>query len=188
MVFIRFPVEGTNLACEIKNYDQQNMNEDKKQSDKRFEFDAVINKHPELNAGFIEFPFDVKKEFNGKNRVKVKALIDGHSYKGSLVKMGSDCHWLGITQEIRKASGKNPGDKVHVIIEEDTEERIVEIPGDFMDLLKEEPVLLSYFNNLSFTHRKEYVRWITEAKKEDTRKRRLVKAIEMLGKNIKTPL
>lgn len=155
-------------------------------SERKYEFDALIKKHEQLNSGFIEFPYDVQKEF-GKGRVKVKAVIDGFLYQGSLVKMGGDCHWLGINQEVRKAIGKNPGDKVHVIIKEDTEERVVEVPSDLLGLMGQDPELLLFFNKLSFTHKKEYVRWITEAKREETRKSRLVKAIEMMRNKIPTP-
>jgi uncharacterized protein YdeI (YjbR/CyaY-like superfamily) len=88
---------------------------------------------------------------------------------------------------VRKAIGKNPGDSVHVIIEEETEERIVEVPADLLSLLKNEPDLLAFFNKLSFTHKKEYVRWITEAKKAETRTARLTKALEMMRKQVKTP-
>lgn len=154
---------------------------------RKFEFDAEIKKHPDLNAGFIEFPYDVKKEFGGKSRVKVKAFLDECLYRGSLVKMGGECHWLGITQQVRTSVGKDFGDIVHVIIEEDKEERTVEIPEDLLVLLKNEPETLDYFNNLSYTHKKEYVRWITEAKKEETRKNRILKAVEMLKGKIKTP-
>jgi hypothetical protein len=156
-------------------------------SNRKYEFDAVINKHPKLNAGFIEFPYDVKKEF-GKSRVKVRALLDGHLYHGSLVNMGGTRHWLGITQEVRKVTEKNPGDNLHVIIEEDNDERIVDVPEDFMELMHREPGLVEFFNKLAYTHRKEYVRWIVESKKEETRKRRLTKAIEMLKENRKTPV
>jgi hypothetical protein len=154
---------------------------------KSYEFDAVIQKHERVNAGYIDFPYDVKSEFNGRNRVKVISLIDGYTYRGSLVKMGGDCHMLGITQEIRKATGKNPGDTVHIVIEEETEERTVKVPDDFMELMKNEAGMLEFFSKLSYTHRKEYVRWIVEAKKEETRKSRLVKAIEMLRNKTKTP-
>lgn len=154
---------------------------------KVFEFDALIMSNDKVNSGYIEFPYDVKKEFGGKGRVKVKALIDGYPYRGSLVKMGAACHWIGITQQVRKETGKNPGDTVHVILEEDTEERIVEVPEDLLCLLKENPEIEEFFIGLSYTHRKEYVRWIVEARKEETRKRRLAKAIEMLGNSIRTP-
>lgn len=153
---------------------------------KKFEFDALIKKHETLNSGFIDFPYDVRKEF-GKGRVKVKALIDGVEYHGSLVKMGGDCHRIGINHEVRKETGKNPGDKVHVVIEEETEERTVEVPEDLLNLMQKDPDVLSFFNKLSFTHKKEYVKWIKEAKREETRKARLVKAIEMMKKEVKTP-
>ena len=154
---------------------------------KKYEFDALIRKNDKVNSGYIDFPFDVRKEFGGKGRVKVKALIDGHPSRGSLVKMGGDCHLLGITQQLRKETGKNPGDTVHVVLEEDTDERIVETPEDLLELLKKEPVLLEFFNGLSYTHRKEYVKWIVESKKDETRKNRLIKAVELLKKNFKTP-
>lgn len=154
---------------------------------KKYEFDAIIRKNDKVDSGYIEFPYVASMEFGGKGRVKVKALIDGCPYRGSLVKMGGDCHILGITKQLRKETGKDPGETVHVILEEDTEERIVETPDDLLKLLKTEPELLNFFNGLSYTHRKEYVRWIIEAKKEETRKNRLVKAIGLLRKNIKTP-
>lgn len=152
---------------------------------KKYEFTAIMKKHEKVDSGYIEFPYDVKKEFNGKSRIKIKALIDGVPYRGSLVNMGSECHWLLITKEIRKATGKNQGDKVHLIIEEDTEERMVQVPDDLLKLLGKEEDLLGYFNRLSYTHRKEYVRWITDAKKDETRKKRLSKTIEMLKESRK---
>ncbi|MDY0098136.1 MAG: YdeI/OmpD-associated family protein [Bacteroidales bacterium] len=153
----------------------------------RFEFDAVIEKHENINAGYIEFPYDVKEVFNGRGRVKVKAFIDGFPYSGSLVRMGGGCHWLGVTKEVRKAIGKEPGDTVHVIIEEETGERKVEVPDDLMEHFQKEPVIHDYFNGLSYTNRKEYVRWIVEAKKAETRSNRLLRTVEMLRKSIKNP-
>ena len=156
-------------------------------AEKKYEFDALIKSNDKVNSGYIDFPFDVSREFGGKGRVKVKAVIDGCIYRGSLVKMGGDCHLLGITQQIRKETGKNPGDTVHVILEEDAEERIIEAPEDLLKMLEKEPELLKFFNELSYTHRKEYVRWIVEARKEETRKRRLIKTIELLKKKVRTP-
>jgi hypothetical protein len=157
-------------------------------ANRKYEFDAIIHKNEKVNAGYIDFPYDVKKEFGGKSRVKVKAFVDGFLYRGSLVKMGGECHMLGITQEVRLATGRNPGDMIHVVLEEDTDERVVDIPEDLMVLLRDEPSLAEYFNGLSYTHKKEYVKWINEAKKEETRKNRLLKTVEMLRSRRKTPL
>jgi uncharacterized protein YdeI (YjbR/CyaY-like superfamily) len=93
---------------------------------------------------------------------------------------------LGILKALREQLGKQPGDKVEVEVWRDEAVRTVEIPPAFSALLKKEK-LLSVFEKLSYTHRKEYVRWITEAKKEETRTARLAKSVEMLRKGIKTP-
>lgn len=68
----------------------------------------------------------------------------------------------------------------------DEEERTVEVPSAFEELMKKEGVH-SRFEKLSFTHQKEYCRWVTEAKKEETRQKRLAKAIEMLKQGVRTP-
>jgi hypothetical protein len=154
---------------------------------KIYEFDAVIQKHPDLDAAFIVFPYDVEQGFGTKGQVKVLATFDGYEYRGSLAKMGYPVHRLGLTKEVRNAIGKNAGDSVHVTVKKDEAPRIVEIPDDFGNLLNQNPEVEAYFEGLSFTHRKEYVRWIVEAKKQETREKRLQKAIEMLREKIKHP-
>ena len=153
---------------------------------KRFEFDAEMMKHPALDSCFIEFPYDISKEF-GKGRLKVDSWIDGVLYHGSLIKTDGNCHRLEISLEVRNATGKSYGDQVHVVLVEDTEERIVEVPGELIRILKKEKALLDYFNRLPYTHRKEYVKWIVDAKREETKRIRVLKAVEMLRDKMKTP-
>lgn len=81
-----------------------------------YEFDAVIQKNPDMNAAYIEIPFDVKEVF-GAGRVAVHATFDGVAYDGQVVKMGTPCHILGIRKDIRAQIGKQPGDQVHVTLE-----------------------------------------------------------------------
>jgi hypothetical protein len=152
-----------------------------------FSFEAEIKKHPELNAAFVEFPYNVEKEFGKKGQVKVLATFDGFEYRGSMVKMKSDCHWIGLTHEVREKIDKEPGDIIKVTVREDIEPRVVELPGDLQELLKQFPEALAVYEKLSYTHRKEYVRWITEAKKVETRETRLHKTIDLLLKGTKTP-
>ncbi len=83
--------------------------------DKEYSFDAVIQKVPDIDGAYVEIPFDVKKEF-GMGRVHVTAYFDGVAYEGSLVKMGTPCHIIGIRKDIRQKINKQPGDTVHVII------------------------------------------------------------------------
>ena len=86
-------------------------------SKKIFNFEAVIHKVPDIDAAYIEIPFDVKATF-GKSRVAIKATFDGVYYEGSIVKMGTPNHILGIRKEIRKQIGKQAGDVVKVSIQE----------------------------------------------------------------------
>ncbi len=84
---------------------------------KLYEFEAEIKKVPDIDGAYVEIPFDVKEEF-GKGRVKVNATFDGEPYEGSLVKMKTPCHIIGIKKEIRAKIGKQPGDTIKVTIKE----------------------------------------------------------------------
>ena len=145
------------------------------------EFTAIIQQNGEMNAAFVEFPFSTEELFSKKGQVRIKATFDRKvEYRGSLVKMNSDCHILGLTQEVRKQLGKSFGDEVSVSLIEDKEERTVEIADDIASVFNENPEAKSLFDNMSYTHRKEYIRWIEEAKKPETREKRKIKMIEMI--------
>ena len=84
---------------------------------KVYEFDAEIKKVPDIDGAYIEFPFDVKEEFQ-KGRVKVHATFDGAAYDGSMVRMKTPVHIIGVRKDIRAKIGKQPGDLVKVTIQE----------------------------------------------------------------------
>lgn len=142
------------------------------------------------NAGgggaFVEVPFDVEAVF-GSKRPKIKALIEGVPYRGILARMGTEKHLLIILKEIREKIGKTFGDEVKITIELDTEPRVIEIPADLQKAFKTEKEARAFFDKLSYTHQREYVMWINEAKREETRQRRVQKAMEMLkqGKKVR---
>ena len=85
--------------------------------DKIYTFYAQIRKVSNMNAAYIEIPFDVKQEF-GNGRVAVHATFDGVPYDGQLVRMGTPCHIIGIRKDIRSKIGKQPGDIIHVTLRE----------------------------------------------------------------------
>jgi len=147
---------------------------------KEYRFTATIIKNPTVDSGYIEFPYDAEKEFGRKGQIKVKAYFDGFEYRGSLVRMGHPCHIIGLNKKVRDAIGKGPGDTVDVLIIEDTEERVVEVPADFAAALNKNKKAMEIFEKMSFTHRREYVEWITSAKKVETRENRINKAVEMI--------
>lgn len=86
-------------------------------SKRRYEFQAEIKKIPDKDGAYVEFPYDVRAEFN-KGRVKVHATFDGEPYDGSLVRMQTSCHIIGIQKAIRAKIKKQPGDIIQVTIEE----------------------------------------------------------------------
>ncbi len=138
------------------------------------------------NNGAVVFPFDLKETF-GKKSVKVKITYDGVDYRGLLKSMGGDCVYCLIRKDIRQQIGKNPGDLVHVIVQEDTEERVVTVPPDFQLVMDEIPTVKTIFENFSYTCKKEYVNWITEAKRPETRQNRIQKSVEMILAGKKEP-
>jgi hypothetical protein len=152
---------------------------------KKYRFEARIQEGRGGGA-FITFPYDTEKEFGTKGRVPVKVTFNGVPETASLMRMGLPEHLVGVAKAIREKLGKKPGDLLDVVLWKDEEVRTVEVPPALQKAMKEEG-LLAFFEKLSFTHRKEYCRWITEAKKEDTRDRRLRQSIEMMKKGIKTP-
>ena len=82
-----------------------------------FEFDAVIIQNENMDAAYVEVPFDIKEIF-GKGRLLVHATFDGEPYDGQIVKMETPFYIIGIRKDIRKKIGKTFGDKVHVTFEE----------------------------------------------------------------------
>lgn len=120
-------------------------------------------------GAYIEIPFNVEEIFGAK-RVKVKANFDGVPYRGSIVRMGTECHIIGVTKDIRKKISKDIGDYVEVIVEKDDEERVIEIPEDFKMRIEESKEILDFWSCLSYSNHKKYLSYIESAKKEETRK------------------
>ncbi|MBV5312028.1 MAG: DUF1905 domain-containing protein [Prolixibacteraceae bacterium] len=147
----------------------------------KISFVAPIIQHEGMNAGYIEFPFSVEEVFGTRGMEKVKALFDGKTeYRGVMSNMGTGCHILILTQEVRRKLEKTFGDLVSVELEHDLEKREVTIPEEIQSLLKKYPDALTFFDKLSYTHRKEYINWITSAKKEETRMKRMELFVEKL--------
>ncbi len=146
---------------------------------KKYKFKGKLIQHEGMDAAYVLIPFDVKKEF-GSALVKVKASFDGVEYRGSVMPMGiKEGYPLLVRKDIRVAIGKTFGDTVNVVLEKDVEERIVEVPADFAKALKKSG-LKEAFDSMSFTHRKEYVNSIVEARKPETRISRIEKSLAMI--------
>jgi hypothetical protein len=147
-------------------------------------FEGVLEETPGGGTVVI-VPFDVKEAF-GSGRPPVRATVNGFTFRTTIAPMGGR-FLLGLNREVRERAGVAAGQTLAVELERDEEPRVVDVPADFGRALSADPGAREAFDGLSHTHRKEYVRWIESAKRDETRRRRLDKAVELLREGVKTP-
>lgn len=132
----------------------------------------------------IEVPPEVVDKLGQGKRPKVTVAIKGHTYRSTVAVMGGK-FLLPLAKVHREAAGVKGGDVVDVTLELDTAPREVEVPGDLASALKKAG-LRAAFDKLAFTHRKEHVRAIEDAKAPETRMRRIEKAVAMVAAKART--
>ncbi len=115
----------------------------------------------------------------GAKRFPVRATINGYSWRTSVARMRNE-FLLGLNREVREAAGVQAGDTVEVEIALDQAPREVELPDDLAAALAADPAAQHAYDGLSYTHRKEYARWVSDAKREETRRRRIAEAVNRL--------
>ena len=142
-------------------------------------FKCKLESADELDATFVRMPFDVKEVF-GRGRVPVKLTINDYSYRTTICHMG-DVWGVPLRKEHRENARVKAGDMVQISVESDTQPRVVEAPADLKKFLAANKVW-DLFDKLAYTHKKEFVQWITDAKKEETREARKQKMVAMLKK------
>jgi hypothetical protein len=115
----------------------------------------------------------------GAKRFPVVATVNGYTWRTSVTRMGGE-FLLGLNREVREGAGVEAGDLVDVTVELDAAPRDVELPDTLAAALAMDSKAKAAFDGMAFTHRKEYARWIAEAKREETRQRRVQQALEMI--------
>lgn len=111
----------------------------------------------------------------GKNP-PVKVTINNYTYRSSIAVMGGK-FMLGVSADVRAKTGVKGGDEIEVELELDTEPRTLELPGDFKEALEKDPKAKAFFETLSHSNKQRYVLPLGQAKTEETRLRRIEKAI-----------
>ena len=124
-------------------------------------------------------PFDVVEVFQRKGRVPVKGTINGFPFRSSLMNMG-DGHMMVVNAELRAGAKCKAGDVVSVVMELDEDVRKVELPAYLKKLIVADPKAREAWEKLSFTHQKEHVRAIEDAKRPETREKRVAAMLDML--------
>ena len=115
----------------------------------------------------------------GAKTFPVVVTIGDRSVALRLARMGGES-LIGFSKAARAEAGVEIGDEVTVGIEAQTGPRTVEVPADLATALAADPDVESAFNDLAYTHRKEYVRWVEEAKRDQTRADRVTRTVEMV--------
>jgi len=130
-------------------------------------------------AAFILDDQQVATVGEGAKRFPVVATVNGYTWRTSVARMRGE-FMVGLNREVREGAGVHAGDTVTLELALDTEPRTVEVPPALAEALDADPEAKTAFEGMAFTHRKEYARWIDEAKKEETRARRVSQAVEMI--------
>ncbi|HEX8116974.1 MAG TPA: YdeI/OmpD-associated family protein, partial [Pyrinomonadaceae bacterium] len=144
-------------------------------------FRALVERREGGEVCSITIPFDVEKTFGGRNRVPVRGTLNGAPYRSSVFKMGGDCHFMVVNRGLRAAAGVKGGETVPVTMERDDAPRRIEPPADFARALKGNKDAQATWGKLSYTHQREHVQSIEEAKRPETRQRRIEKSIQTLA-------
>jgi hypothetical protein len=150
----------------------------------RHRFEAALTPTDRGGGGqLVVVPEDVVRALGGKGRIPVNATFGDIPYRGSIVSMGGGTHVLGVLKAIVDELGIDFGDPIEVTVELDTRERTVAIPVEVTAAMKKEPALQGAWEGLSFTRRKELAHSIDEAKRPETRARRLERILgELRGR------
>ena len=132
----------------------------------------------------MNLPFDPKKVW-GKSRLPVAGTINGFKFRTTVCPMKGE-YFVCVNRRMREGAKCGVGDTVKVVLEPDTAPRTAEPPPDLRKALTSNKAAQDAWDRYSYTYRKEFAQWITEAKKPETRARRLEKTLEMLaaGRNL----
>ena len=143
-------------------------------------FSAVLEPDPTGTGTFVTVPRELNERLRLKGRPKIQAVIAGHPYRGSLMPMGDGTFCLGVLKAIQQSAGVKRGDTVTVELELDTAPRTVEPPPDLACRLARDKKAAAAWDRLSFTNKREMALSLEEAKRPETRTRRLAAALERL--------
>jgi hypothetical protein len=144
-------------------------------------FRALVRREEGSEVCAIDIPFDVEKTFGPRGRVPVRGTLNGAPYRSSAFRMGGDCHFMVVNRKMREACGVSGGETVPVTMERDDAPRVITPPADFSRALKADKDARATWDKQSFTHRREHVEHVEEAKRPETRQRRIEKSIQLLA-------
>lgn len=148
----------------------------------KISFDTTI--HQTGNNTGIIVPEEIVSQLNAGKKPAVNVTVNNYTYRNSIASMGGR-FLISVSADIRSKTGIKGGDKVTVTLELDIQPREVVLPADFEKALKANKEAKAFFDTLSYSNKQRYVLPIGEAKTEETRQRRIEKAVKELNEGKK---
>lgn len=130
-------------------------------------------------GALVALPAEVVRTLGG-TRVRVAGTFAGVEFASSTMPTGDGGACVGIHKATRERAGVQFGDQVDVVLDRDQRERPVEVPPALRQALDANPQAREAFDRLAPTHRREYARWVAEAKRDETVQRRVESTLERL--------
>jgi hypothetical protein len=140
----------------------------------------LIGKGPTGSWTFLPIPFSVEEKFGSKAQVPVCGTINGHPFRNSLMPEGDGTHLMMVSKILKEGAGCANGDTVSVVMDLDVAPRKATVPAELKVALKAKPAAKAFFEELSYSRQREYAEWVAGAKRPETKKARVAKAVELL--------
>lgn len=129
--------------------------------------------------GQVPLSYEQRAELGGGVRIPLAGTVNGAPFRTTSFRMG-DFTGIAFRKEVREAAGVSPGDEVDVDVHRDTAPRTVDLPDALATALAADPAAKAAYDDMSYTNQREYAEWVAGAKRDETRDRRVAKALEML--------
>jgi len=144
-------------------------------------FPAVLTRTGNsLNWVIIRLPFDAQKIWGTRGQIRVKGEINNFAFRTSIFPTGDGHHYMIVNKQMQKGGSVRPGMEAHFRMEPDLTERTVPVSPELERTLKQSGRLQKFYLGLTPSTRTEIVRWIAEAKQQQTRARRAEQCAERL--------
>ena len=144
-------------------------------------FMATLERPDSVGAWtYLTVPFDAATVFGAKGQIKIKGTLNGARFRGVLMPQGNGSHFLVINKALRDRARAEAGRTVQVSLDLDVAPRRPAVPRDVKLALAANPAASAAFSQLPPSHQQEYLDHIAEAKKDETRRRRIAAAITRL--------
>jgi hypothetical protein len=135
------------------------------------------------NTGIV-VPPEIVDALEAGKKPAVNVTVNGFAYRSTIATMGGQ-FMIAFSSDKRAATGLKGGDKIAVTLELDDAPRVMEVPADLAKALSKNKAAKAYFETLSYTNQRRHIDPIDAAKSDETRARRIEKAVALFaeGKN-----